>query len=104
MHRNANVFVGLIESGTAVSIITTESWDPHWPLQEAGVRLLGNGTITQVKHSTRWVDCTGPGGPRVKLRQYLANIAVNLLFMQMKSGHLLSFPAEGFCYCSLFQQ
>ena len=96
MHINANVFVSLIASGVAVSIITPESWHPNWPLQEADVQLLGNGTITQVKHSTRWDDCPGPEGPRGKLRQYLTNIAVNLLFMLMKSVHLLSLPAVGF--------
>ena len=61
-----------------MSIITPESWHPNWPLQEADVQLLGIGTISQVKQSTRWDYCIGPEGQRGKLRPYVANIAVNL--------------------------
>ena len=69
---------GLLDTGVDVSIITPESWHPNWPLQEADVQLLGIGTISQVKQSTRWVDCIGPEGQRGKLRPYVINIAVNL--------------------------
>ena len=60
-----------------MSIITSEFWHPNWP-QEAGVQFLGNRNISQLKQSSRWVECIGPEGQRGKLRPYVANIAVNL--------------------------
>ena len=78
VHINGIVIVGKIDTGVDVSIITPESWHPNWPLQETDAQLLGIGTISQVKQSTRWVDCIGPEGRRGKLRTYVANIAVNV--------------------------
>ena len=75
---NGIVIVGLIDTGAEVSIITPESWHLNWPLQEADVQLLGIGTISRVKQSTRWVHCIGPEGQRGKLRPYVADIAINL--------------------------
>ena len=74
---NGIVIIGLIDTGADVSIITPESWHPNWPLQEADVQLLGIGTISQVKQSTRWVHCIGSEGQRGKLRPYVADIAIN---------------------------
>ena len=59
-------------------IITPESWHPNWTLQEADVQLPGIGTISQVKQSTRWVDCIGTEGQRGELRPYVADTAINL--------------------------
>ena len=56
---NGIVNVSLIDMGVDLSIITPESWHPNWPLQEADVHLLGIGTLSQVKQSTRWVDSIG---------------------------------------------
>ena len=67
-----------------MSIITPESWHLNWPLQEVDVQFLGTGTLSQVKQSTRWVECIGPEGQRGRMRPYVANIAVNLW------GHNLS--------------
>ena len=55
VHINGIVIIGLIDTGADVSIITPESWHPIWPLEEADVQLLGIGTISQIKQSTRWV-------------------------------------------------
>ena len=75
---NGIVIIGLIDTGADVSIITPKSWHTNWPLQEADVQLLGIGTISRVKQSTRWVHCIGPEGQRGKLRPYVADIAINL--------------------------
>ena len=61
-----------------MSIITPESWHPSWPVQEADVQLLGIGTLSQVKQSTRWIECIGSEGQRRRLGLYVANIPENL--------------------------
>ena len=44
---------------------------------EVNVQLLGIGTLSQVKQSSRWVGCIGPEEQR-ELKPYVANIAMNL--------------------------
>ena len=68
----------MVDTGVDVSIITPEIWHQNWPLQEANVQFLSTGTISQVKQSTRWVDCIGPEDQRGKLRPYVANIVINV--------------------------
>ena len=75
---NGKFITGLLDTGADVSIITPESWHPHWPLQEVDIQFLGIGTLSRVRQSTRWVNCIGPDGQIGKLRPYVANIAVNL--------------------------
>ena len=75
---NGKLITGLLDTGADVSIITPESWHPHWPLQEVDIQFLGIGTLSRVRQSTRWVNCIGPDGQIGKLRPYVANIAVNL--------------------------
>ena len=75
---NGKLIAGLLDTGADVSIITPESWHPHWPLQEVDIQFLGIGTLSRVRQSTRWVNCIGPDGQIGKLRPYVANIAVNL--------------------------
>ena len=64
--------------GGDTSILTPKSWHPNWPLQELDVQFLGIRTLSQVKQSTKWVECLRPEGQRGRLRPYVANIAVNL--------------------------
>ena len=52
MHINGIVTVGLQDKGADVSIITPEFWHPDWLLQEE--------PYSQVKQSTKWVDCIEP--------------------------------------------
>ena len=61
-----------------MTIITPESWHTDWPLQEADIQFLGVGTLSQVKQSTRWVECIGPEGQKGRLKPYVANIKVTL--------------------------
>ena len=75
---NGKFITGLLDTGADVSIITPESWHPHWPLQEVDIQFLGIGTLSRVRQSMRWVNCIGPDGQIGKLRPYVANIAVNL--------------------------
>ena len=42
-----------------VTVITPESWHPNWPLQEVNVKLLGIGTLFQVKQCAMWVKYIG---------------------------------------------
>ena len=35
-------------------------------------------SISQVKQSSRWLECIGPEGQRGILKPYVANIAINL--------------------------
>ena len=44
----------------------------------ADIQFLEIETFSQVKQSTRWVECIGPEGQRGRMRPYVANIAVNL--------------------------
>ena len=53
MHINDIVIEGLLDTGVDVTIITTKSWHPEWPLHEAYIQFLGIGTLSQVKQSTR---------------------------------------------------
>ena len=76
---NGKFITGLLDTGIDVSIITPESWHPHWPLQEVEIQFLGLGNLSRVRQSTRWVNCIGPDRKIGKLRPYVANIAVNLL-------------------------
>lgn len=75
---NGLVLEGLVDTGADVTIITPKSWHPNWPLQEVDVQLLGIGTLSQIKQSSRWVECIGPEGQRGRLKPYVANVAVNL--------------------------
>ena len=75
---NGKFITGLLDTGVDVSIITSESWHLHWPLQEVDIQFLGIGTLSRVKQSTRWVNFIGPDGQIGKLRPYVANIVVNL--------------------------
>ncbi|KAL6040906.1 hypothetical protein STEG23_037882 [Scotinomys teguina] len=75
---NGLVLEGLVDTGADVTIITPKSWHPNWPLQEVNVQFLGIGTLSQIKQSSRWVECIGPEGQRGRLKPYVANVAVNL--------------------------
>ena len=68
----------MIDTGADVTIIAPKLWHPGWPLQEANVQLLGIGMLSQVKQSTRWVECIGPEEQIGKLKPYVANIMINL--------------------------
>ena len=41
---NFKFITGLLDTGADVSIITPESWHPHWPLHEVDIQFLGIGT------------------------------------------------------------
>ena len=43
---NGKFITGLLDTGADVSIITPESWHPHWPLQEVDIQFLGIGTLS----------------------------------------------------------
>ena len=75
-----------------VTIITPESWHPNWPLQEADVQFLGIGTLSQVKQSTRWVECIGPEGQRERLMPYVTNSEVNLQGCDLLQINILVIP------------
>ena len=66
---------GLLDMGADVSIITPEYWHLNWPLREADVQFLGNGTISQVKQSMRCVKYIGPEEQRGRLRPYVAKVS-----------------------------
>ncbi|KAL6030846.1 hypothetical protein STEG23_024726 [Scotinomys teguina] len=76
--RTSTVLRRLVVTGADITIIAPEFWHPNWPVQEVNVQLLGIGTLSQVKQSARWLECTGPEGQRAKLKPYVANIAMNL--------------------------
>ena len=43
---------GLVDTGMDVTIISSESWQPNWPLECINVQFIGIGTLSQVKPST----------------------------------------------------
>ena len=67
MHTNNIVIEGLLGTSTDMSIITPDSWHANWPLQEADAQFLGTGTLSQVKQSTRWVECIGSEGQKGRM-------------------------------------
>ena len=75
VHINDIMIEGLLDTGVDVTIITLESWNPDWPLQEADIQFLVTKTLSQVKQSMRWVECIGLEGQKRRLRPYVANIA-----------------------------
>lgn len=76
-HSNSIEIEGL-DTGADVTIILPKFRHSDWPLQEVNIQLLGIGTSSEVKPSTRWVECTGPGGQIGKLKPHVANTAMNL--------------------------
>lgn len=70
---------GLLDSDTDVSVISKESWDLNWPLQEISTQFVGITTLYQVKKSVEWIKCVGPEGQVEMLKLYVADIAMNLL-------------------------
>ena len=55
------IFVeGQLDPVVDVSIITPESWNPNWPLQEVDVQVLGIQTLFQVKQNVGLVEYIGP--------------------------------------------
>ena len=72
---NDIVTESLVDTGTDVTIILSESWHPNWSLHNVNVWI---GTLSQVNKSMRWVEYIGPEGYRGILKQYVANIAMNL--------------------------
>lgn len=78
-----------IDMGTDVTTISPKSWHLDWPLQWVNIYLLGIGILSQVKQSTRWVECIGSEGQIGKLKPYVANRPKNLwecdLFQQWKT-------------------
>lgn len=75
---NGRMLEGLVDTGADVTIITPESWHPHWPLKRVDIQFLGIGTLSQIKQSLKWIECIGPEGQRARLKPYVANVAVNL--------------------------
>lgn len=69
---------GLLDSDTDVSIISQESWDPNWPLQEVSTQFVGIRTFSPVKQSVEWIKCTGPEGQEGTSKPYMADAAMNL--------------------------
>ena len=67
-----------VDTGTDVTIIAPEPCHSNWMLQEVNIQLLVIETLSQLKHSLRWVEHIGPGGQRGKLKPYVADIAKNL--------------------------
>ena len=67
---------GLVDTDTDATIISPKSWHPGWPLQEVNIQLLR--IVSQVKQSTKWVECIGPEGQMGKLKPSMANTAINL--------------------------
>lgn len=53
---------GLLHSGAAVFIISQESWDSNWPLQEVSTQFVGIGTLSQGKQSVDCIKCIEPQG------------------------------------------
>ena len=45
----SDVIEGLVDTGAAVTIISSQSWHPNRPLQYINVQFLGIGTLPQVK-------------------------------------------------------
>lgn len=43
----------MVEIGEDVTIISSKSWHPDWPLQEISVQLLGIVTLSQIKQSAK---------------------------------------------------
>ena len=99
---NGIFITGLLDPGVDVSIITPESWHPHWPLQEVDIQFLGIGTLSQVRQSMRWVECIGLEGQIGKQRPYIANIAVNLRYRDLLEqwNTQINIPAASRAYIS----
>ena len=62
VYINSIVTEELLDTGTDMTILTLESLHLNCPFQEADVQFLGRETLSQVKQSTRWVECIGPEG------------------------------------------
>ena len=56
MHINGIAIVGLIDTDADLIIITPQSWNPNWSLQEAGVQFLAIETPSHVKQSNKYVE------------------------------------------------
>ena len=78
MQINVIVIEGLEDTDANVTIISSESWHPNWPIQDVNVQFLVNRTLSQVKQNMRCVECIGPKEQRGILKPYVVNVAMNL--------------------------
>lgn len=75
---NSVVIEVLIDTGTDITTISPESWHQNFFLQYVNVKFLGIGTLSQIKHSMRKVECIRLEGKRGIWKPYVANVTMNL--------------------------
>lgn len=59
-----------------VSIISQESWDPNWSLQEVSTQFVG--IPSKIKQSIKYIKCIEPKEQIGMLKPYMADTAMNL--------------------------
>lgn len=67
----------MVDTGADVTIISQESWDPHWPLQKV-TSLLRLEHYSKVKQSVRQIKCVRPEGTIGRLEPHAADISMDL--------------------------
>lgn len=61
-----------------MTIFSSGSWHAGWSLHEVNIQYLGTESLSQVKQSTGWVECSRSEGLIGKLKSHIAEIAMNV--------------------------
>jgi hypothetical protein len=70
----------LLDSGSDISIISSDQWPHTWPIKDADFSIQGVGTMTasQLQQSTQKLKCECPKDLQAILPPYIAPIPMNL--------------------------
>lgn len=71
-------FLGLIDTGADVSIISLRTWPNIWEKQRAQITLSGLGSSREVFQSSSPMTCIGPEGQTAVVSFYIVDISINL--------------------------
>ncbi|VFV44438.1 pok5_human ame: full=herv-provirus, partial [Lynx pardinus] len=75
---NNKSFIGLLDTGADVAIISEKFWPSSWPVENIPVIFTGLGSLGGIKRSQQIMRCEGPEDQITTLKPYVANIAINL--------------------------
>lgn len=71
-------FLGLIDTGADISIISSQDWPTNWQVQQSNVNVVEIGRASGLLQSACILPCLGPEGQKGFLQPYIADIPISL--------------------------
>ncbi|VFV21209.1 Hypothetical predicted protein, partial [Lynx pardinus] len=75
---NNKTFIGLLDTGADITIISENFWPSSWPVENRPVIFTGLVSSGGIKRSQQIMICEGQEDQIATLKPYVANIAINL--------------------------